>query len=60
MAATTPSDPDPADQDQLSDAVDEMEERVVGRRVDPPRSDELGDPEDAEARDGTTPGDEPS
>jgi hypothetical protein len=45
MAATTPPAPDPADRDGISEAVDEMEERAVGRRVDPPRSDDVDDPE---------------
>jgi hypothetical protein len=43
MPAPTPSDPNPADQEAISDKVDEMEERVVGRRVDPPHSSDLGE-----------------
>jgi hypothetical protein len=44
MAATTPTGPDPADRDRISEAVDDMEERVVGRRVDPPHSDDVANP----------------
>jgi hypothetical protein len=41
MSTTTPPEPDP-----LSEELDQMEERVVGRRVDPPPSDESTEPED--------------
>lgn len=44
----TPS-PGPSDPDAISAAVDDMEERVVGRRVDPPHSADLAD--DAEDHD---------
>lgn len=54
MAATTPNSPDPADRDRISEAVDDMEERVVGHRVDPPHSDEVAD-EAADEPDGTGP-----
>jgi hypothetical protein len=37
---------DPADPGGISDALDDLEEHVVGRRVDPPRSDDLGDEDD--------------
>ncbi|WP_214401343.1 hypothetical protein [Pseudonocardia lacus] len=59
MAATTPPGPEPDDRDHLSEAVDEMEERVVGRRVDPPHSDDVADPDDT-GDSGEGPGDEPS
>jgi len=58
MAATTPNGPDPADRDRISEAVDDMEERVVGRRVDPPHSDDVADEvadEGADELDGTGP-----
>jgi hypothetical protein len=55
MAATTQSGPEPDDRDAISDAVDEMEERVVGHRVDPPRSDDVAEPADADGQDGTGP-----
>jgi hypothetical protein len=42
MPAPT-SGPHPADRDAISEAVDDMEERVVGRRVDPPKSGDLGE-----------------
>jgi hypothetical protein len=46
--------PHPADPDGISDAVDELERRVVGRQVDPPRSDDLTGEQDAgEAPDGS-------
>ena len=46
MSASPPNGPDPSDSDAISDELDEMEERVVGRRVDPPPSGDLGDDED--------------
>jgi hypothetical protein len=47
MPVPTPAGPNPADPGAISNALDEMEERVVGRRVDPPRSNNLGDQEDS-------------
>jgi hypothetical protein len=37
------SEPNPADPGAVSDALDELEERVVGRRVNPPHSSDLGE-----------------
>jgi hypothetical protein len=45
--------PDPADRDGISNAVDEMEERVVGRRVQPPRSDDITEEDEGEEPDGS-------
>lgn len=47
MPAPT-SGPHPADRDAISEAVDDMEQRVVGRPVNPPKSDDLGAEESAE------------
>jgi hypothetical protein len=54
--------PHPADRDAISEAVDDMEERVVGRRVDPPRSDDLGEEDsgDVPESSGRGAGEEPS
>jgi hypothetical protein len=51
---SAPSDgPGPADRDGISKAVDEMEERVVGRRVEPPRSDDITEEDEGDAPDGS-------
>ncbi len=50
MPAPT-SGPHPADRDAISEAVDDMEERVVGRAINPPQSGDLGadaGPEDSD------------
>jgi hypothetical protein len=43
----TPAGPDSSDPGAIGEALDEMERRVVGHRVGPPHSDDLGDEEDA-------------
>jgi hypothetical protein len=52
MPAPTPA-PDPAGRDAISEAVDDLEERVVGRRVDPPHSSDIEGEEEGEAPDGS-------
>lgn len=58
MPAPT-SGPHPADRDAISEAVDDMEERVVGRPVNPPQSDDLGAEEGAEDSSGGEDGEAP-
>jgi hypothetical protein len=45
--------PGPADRDGISEAVDEMEERAVGHRVQPPRSDDITEEDQGDEPDGS-------